>query len=183
MKDIWVLSVRTSLPETCECLDDMKTNFFAFESFEKARTAFRAKIKDLTFSENVMFDGKGKITQFDDYADELDDEYDGEQGDLSRNVLTKILKALTVAFGGEDTMLEIDKGFYTNYMIAVDVKNNSVNFYGDDDGPINGYDPVLKTNIFSMEKESDYYLYIDERLGQDSATAELYIDLKKTTIE
>ena len=102
-----------------------------------------------------MFDGKGKITQFDDYADELDDEYDGEQGDLSRNVLTKILKALTVAFGGEDTMLEIDEGFYTNYMIAVDVKNNSVNFYGDDDGPVNGYDPVLKTNIFSMEKESD----------------------------
>lgn len=27
MKDIWILSVRTSLPETCECLDDMKTDF------------------------------------------------------------------------------------------------------------------------------------------------------------
>lgn len=183
MKDIWVLSVRTSLPERCASIWDHDPELFAFESFEKARDAFRTKIKELSFSPNAMFDGAGKLPQFEKYAEWLDDEYDGDEECLSKNVLTKILKALNAAFRGEDTKLEIEDGFYTDWMIAVDVENNSVNFYGYDDGPINGYEPTLKTNVFSMEKESEYYLYVNDRLGQEGATAELYIDLKKATVE
>ena len=183
MKDIWVLFVRTSLPETCWNIGDHDPDLSAFESFEKAREAFRTKIKEFAFSPNAMFDGAGKLTQFEKYAEDLDDEYDGDEECLSKNVFTKILKALTAAFRGEDTKLEIEDGFYTDWMIAVDVENNSVNFYGYDDGPCNGYDPTLKTNVFSMEKESDYYLYVNDRLGQNDATAELYIDLKKITVE
>lgn len=184
MKDIWVLSVRTSLPHVCERFVEMKPEVFAFESFEKAREAFRAKIQALAFSQkNKMFNGKGELTQFEEYAKILDDEFDGDEECLSHNVLTQILKALTSAFSGEDVKLKIEDGFYTDWMIAVDVEDNSVNFYGYDDGPCNGYDPLLKTNIFSMENESDYYLYIDDRLGQDDATAELYIDLKKAAVE
>ena len=50
MKEIWVLSVRTSLPETCERIWDHEPEIFAFDSFEKARAAFRTKIKELAFS-------------------------------------------------------------------------------------------------------------------------------------
>ena len=182
MKDVWVLSIRTSLPETSERIWDHEPEIFALENFEKARAAFRAKIKELAFSENAIFDGAGKLTEFDDYADSLDDEDDGVSNYLNRNVLTQILKALTAAFGGADTKLEIEDGFYTDWMIAVDVEENSVNFYGYDDGPINGYEPVLKTNIFDMKEEKDYYLYIDNMLGQYQSS-ELYIDLKKTTVD
>jgi len=50
--------------------------------------------------------------------------------------------------------------------------------YGYDDGPCNGYDPKIATNMFDMTEEKDYYLYVDDMFGQD-ASSELYIDLKK----
>ncbi len=186
MNDIWVLSVRTSLPGTCAHIGNFEPKFLAFESFQKAREACRAKIKDLAFSENSMFDGKGKITHLSEYADEFDEEYEDEPDDsdwLGKNRITQIHEALTAIFSGIDTKLNIENGDYDDCMIAVHVENNSVNFYGIGDGPLNECDPVLKTNMFSMEKESDYYLYIDDFLGQHVTTAELYIDLKKVTPE
>lgn len=67
-------------------------------------------------------------------------------------------------------------------MVAVEVNDNTVRFYGDDDGPCNGYDPILNTNIFSVETEQDYYLYIDLCFGHDSYPPKLFIDLKKVTV-
>lgn len=182
MKDIWVLSVRTSLPNACERFGDMKTEFFAFECFEDAKAAFREKIQKMAFSENSMFNGKGQITHFSRYIDDVDDDFDDEDC-LTKNKLSEIQEALIAVFSGVDTKLQIEAGDYTDWMIAVSVQPDSIDFYGDDDGPWNGYDPVLKTNMFSMEKEMDYYLYIDDRFGQDDATSELYIDLKKVTVE
>jgi hypothetical protein len=54
--------------------------------------------------------------------------------------------------------------------------------WGDCDGPINGYDPYIATNAFSMEEEKDYYIYIDDLLGQD-CSSELYIDLKQVEVK
>ena len=113
----------------------------------------------------------------------MDNEFDGHDEDLSQNLLTQILKAFTASIEGRDVSLEIENGYYSDWRIAVNVDNNSVDFYGDYDGPLNGYNPIFKTNIFSMEEEKDYYLYIDDRLGQGGATAELYMDLKKVTAE
>lgn len=46
----------------------------------------------------------------------------------------------------------------------------------------NYIDADIAANIFSMQEEKDYFLYINDRFGQDDATSELYIDLKKVSI-
>lgn len=163
-----------------------ENRILAFDSFEMAKTALREKIRELAFSQNAMFNGKGQITLLDKYISGMwvpEDDSDVDDDILSKDRLTKIRDALTGAFSGHDTQLGIPDGDYTDWMIAVQVKGNSISFRGDDDGPINGYDPVLKTNIFSMEEPQDYYLYINDRFGQyDEATSELYVDLKRTEI-
>lgn len=186
MKEIWVLSVKTSLPEACVFFGDMKTEVFTFDSFEKAKAALREKIGELAFSRNAMFNGKGQIALLDKYISEMwaaDEDSDVVDDYLSKDRLTKIQDALTAAFSGQDTQLGIEDGDYTDWMIAVQVNGNCVSFRGDGDGPINGYDPVLQTNIFSMDIPQDYHLYINDRFGQyDEATSELYIDLNRTEL-
>ena len=144
----------------------------------------RAKLKELAFSENLMFNGNGHIRELDNYIREVESyeplEYEDEI--LSPKKLSKIQSKLKKMFSGENTELKIKNGDYTNWMVAVEVNDNTVRFYGDDDGPCNGYDPILNTNIFSMETEQDYYMYIDPCFGQDSYPPKLFIDLKKVTV-
>ena len=71
---------------------------------------------------------------------------------------------------------------YEDGMIALNYNGESVLCYGVDDGPFNGFDPYIATNAFSMEEEKDYFIYIDDLLGQDYSS-ELYIDLKKVEVK
>ena len=67
-------------------------------------------------------------------------------------------------------------------MIGFEYKDGVIKFYGDDDGPCNGYNPMLYTNVFDLTEEKDYFLYINDLFGQDDFTSELYIDLKKSVL-
>ena len=69
MKSLWVLSVKTSLPNVCELASDMKTEFYAFESFDDAKKSLEKKLKELAFSKNAMFDGEGNMIYFKKYLD------------------------------------------------------------------------------------------------------------------
>ena len=181
MKNTWVLSIRTSLPEICESHGDLHTSIYTFDSFEEARAALRKVLKKYAFSENSMFDGKGNIIYFHKYITDLayDDDMD-EYGDfLSPKKLRAVERALKNIFKGNDIVPKIKEGFHTDYMIAYTYKNGEISFRGDDDGPCNGYAPVLRTNMFDMLEENNYFLYIDDMLGQDCATSELYIDLTR----
>lgn len=181
MKDCWVLSVKTSLPETAQRFDRLKTSISVFDSFEKARDAMRSCIKGYAFSENQMFDGKGRLKRLEEYIErrcEEGDIEDGEEGELNKGVLSEISRALAEAFSGADTVLRLKDGYYTDWMVSMEVKEGRLQFSGDDDGPCNGYDPVLATNIFSMEKDREYYLYIEDLFGQNRYPAVLYIDLR-----
>ena len=179
MKNTWVLSIRTSLPEVCVSAGKLKTHVFTFESFEDARTALRKALKKYAFSENSMFDEKGNIIYFHKYIADLayDDDMDEYDDFLSPKKLRAVERALKNIFKGKDIVPKIKEGFYTDYMIAYTYENGEVSFRGDDDGPCNGYTPVLKTNMFSIEAPQHYYMYIDDAFGQDSASSELYIDL------
>lgn len=184
MNEIWVLSVKTSLPNVCYDDSDIKTTTDLFYDFEKAKAAFRAKIKEFAFSENAMFDGNGHIKYLSKYLDNLEDYSDegDNEGLLTPKILSEIQDALTEAFAGNEVQLNVPDDTYTDWMIAVKVKSGTIRFFGDDDGPYNGYDPVLKTNIFSMAKTKSYYLHIDDMLGQE-VSSELCIDLKKAKIQ
>ena len=185
MNEIWVMSVRTSLPKVCYSFGDMNLEMQCFDSFEKAKAAFREKLKSFAFTKNAMFDGDGHISYLQKYLQKFaasEADFDDSDGVLTNEALSKIEDALSWAIAGHDTAVDLEPGFYTDWMIAATVTDDYVSFCGDDDGPCNGYDPVLQTNIFSMAIPKDYYLYIDDRFGQDDATSELYIDLKKVSV-
>ena len=184
MKEIWVLSVRTSLPNECCTKANLKTSVCAFASFEDARKVMRDTIKGFAFSENTMFDGERRITALNEYMDEMyafDDEDECYDDFLTREVLVKIQDSFYSVFNGENCVLDIEENEYDDAMIGFKYDGESIVSYGCDDGPCNGYDPYIATNAFSMKEEKDYYIYIDDLLGQEYSS-ELYIDLKKVEL-
>ena len=184
MENIWVLSVRTSLPELGYTPADIEVTFKAYDTFEKGRDAMRDVIKNYVYNKNSMFDGEGNITYLKKYWEEMwDEEYVDDFGTLDKRRLGYVIESLQRAFAGENIEFEMESDSCTDWMIEIEAHPGSVRFYGVDDGPCNGYNPDIRTNIFSMEQEQDYYLYINDLLGQDDFSSELYIDLKKVTIQ
>ncbi len=184
MKNIWVLNVKTSLPANYSYSGYTQSKTFAFEDFSKARDVLRAKLKEFAFSINSMFDGNGRLTYLNHYLKHaVQEENDWVDDDtLTDKILKKISDAFYEIFSGKDTCLDIAPNFYTDYMIAATVTDDYLSVEGDDDGPINGYNPDIKTNMFNMQKEGYYYLYIDDCLGQDKYSSRLDIELKKVEI-
>lgn len=190
MKEIWVLTIKTSLPKTCVSYDDLKMTVMAFDTYEKARVAFREKLKTLAFSQNAMFNKKGQITLLNHYisksaisATEIGEIDETEEKYLSKERLMLIQRALTEAFTGHDTKIGLPNGYYTDACdLSVKVKSGSVRLYGDFEGPYNGVQPVIYTNVFSMVKEKNYYLYINDIFGQEDDSSELYMDLTKVSV-
>ena len=52
MKEIWTLTVKTSLPEVCRDKSDFVTTTSAYENFEDARNTMRSVLKEYAFSKN-----------------------------------------------------------------------------------------------------------------------------------
>ena len=162
MKEIWVLSIKTSLPDSCMVVSDIGTDFFAFESFASAKEALRKKLREFAFSKNEMFDGEGNMTQFRSYVDdswapdELDDVFEEA---LTRYELEEIYNGVKNIFEGKDYTLSELRERYDDGMIALYVQEDTVTIFGDCDGPINGVDPQFYTNMFDMSEEKDYFLY------------------------
>ena len=186
MKEIWTLTVRTSLPDVCYDNTELKVETTCYGTFEKARDAFRARLKGFAFSENSMFDGHGKITLFDEYIKDNEDDADEDEEDLDYYLTTKELKEIqeSLMFAGKETAVDIDDGEYEDCLMVLKVEDGAISIFGGEDGPINNCNPTLKTNAFSMKKKQDYYLYVDDMFGGNvGASSELYIDLKKAALE
>ena len=186
MKNIWTLIIKTSLPNTAEDVTELATMVDAFSDFETAKISLREKLKDFAFNKNSMFDGKGNLTYLNSYINgcmDEDDEYEDEDV-LTQSKLNSVQDALKGIFAGKDEELKIEEiDYITDWMISLQIKRNSISLYGDAEGPCNGYNPHIKTNMFDMREENNYYLYIDDMFGQDDNSSELYIDLIKTTLE
>ena len=183
MKNIWTLIVKTTLPESGERQDELVTDVEAFENFDEAKAALRKKLRKIAFSENKMFDGKGHIIRLENYPTDDDESEEWDDDVITKSLLKKVSRSFKNIFSGKDTTLKIAEGFYTDWMIAFDYNNGVIRFHGDDDGPCNGYDPVIYTNMFDMSEEKDYFMYIEDLLGQDEYASQLCIDLKKTVLK
>lgn len=188
MEKVWVLSIKTSLPNTCKNKERLRTTMTAFTDFESAKNAFRETIKHYAFSNNSMFDGNGNIKMLNEYlnnrdSDEIDD-FEDDFGDfLTRDTLLSVYNSLLEIFKGNDTTISLPSCEFTDYMICLKYNGYRIIIEGDFDGPCNGYDPYIKTNAFSMAEEKDYYLYIDDLFGQEDYASELYIDLKQVEVK
>lgn len=189
MRDVWVLSVRTSLPKVCLSAYDLELSVYAFDSFEKARDAARRIIKSYAFSRNKMFGGKGKLTNLEEFKEEMQSEADNPRlrkkpKYLSREKMERVTDALLSVFRGEDCVPELAEGDCSDECyVGYRFEDGALRMYSEDDGGFGtDYDPILETNMFSMQAEGDYYLHIDPRFGQDEPTPELYIDLVKADV-
>ncbi len=181
-KEMWVLTIRTSLPEVAYDYEDVKMTNFIFESFEEAKKVLREKWREFAFTENSMFDGEGGIIYMKKFSESLDDKFDEDKESLSLSKMKKLEQALLSIFEGKDEKLPMEEvKCCAHFMIALDVMKDSIKMYGHEDGPINGYDPEFATNMFDMREEKDYYFYINDRFNK-RVTSELYIDLKKAEV-
>lgn len=194
MKEIWILSVRTSLPNTCWDKSDLIESVESFDSFEKARTKLREVVKGFAFSENAMFDSQGSLINFEAYIEDMDEDEEEncannngiEPGYITKQFYLLLTEKLKKVFAGEDVKFDLPKGKYFDCFISTHIGDGTLKMNGYDDGPINGIDPRIKTNIIDMTNEKDYYLYIDDFFGGlwgQECSAELYIDLKRTEME
>ena len=186
MENLWILSVKTSLPNVCEAATDIKTELRAFTTFAAAKQALGETLHGLAFTKNAMFDGEGNMIHFVDYIDrawEPDEDEELYEDSLTKTGLKKVHAAIKAIFNGESVDISAFAPFATDWLIAVEVKDDTLIMHGEDDGPCNGYDPQFVSNMFDMSEEKDYMLYIDDAFGQDDSTAEVYIDLKRLTIE
>ena len=176
-KEIWALVIKTSLPETAESTLDLPLEVKVFENFEEAKQSLRKKLKEYAFAENSIFDGNGGLNYFCTYQDEED--LDDEEF-LAYEKLKCIQDLLKGIFEGKDASLqtkEVETGL-VDYVV-VDVSNDTLSINGEDDGD----DSTIKTNMFDMTEEKDYYLYIVDVLSQYEGPSVLYIDLVKTKLE
>ena len=190
MKEIWTLIVKTSLPEVCRDKSDFVTTTFAYENFEDARNTMRSVLKEYAFSKNEMFNGKGYISELAFYSDEAERieknegiEDEDESDWLSSKKLNYMQELLHRIFEGKDVEEDIKGITAFDMYLKTEISGQQISMVGFEEGPWNGYDPLIKTNMLDMTEEKDYYIYLDDMFGQDEASSELYIDLKKTVLE
>ncbi len=164
MKNNWTLTVKTSLPNVCVDDADLTTSITSFENFEAARDAMREVIKSLAFSDNAMFDGNGHLKNLALYIEEaleVEAEYDDAESDdsdwLTSAVLQRLDKYLESAFLGETVKLDFTHNKYEDCYVTAKITKNSLNMRGYGEGPMNGVNPRIRTNIFDMSKEKTIY--------------------------
>lgn len=183
MHDKWKLTVKTSLPGACSGRRKLKTKVFTFDSFDSARTALRSQLREFAFSENEMFDGNGHIIGLTRCLNNIilyDDPDLCVKSWLDAKLATQILNIYACILEGRDVDVDFECGVYHDSLIAVDLRADSIAIRGTSEGIDNDYDPKVNTNLFSIEEEKDYYLYIDDLFGQyPHISAKLYMDLKK----
>jgi hypothetical protein len=173
----------------CAWSKDLAVTFQAFDSFAKGRDALRQTVRRLAFSENSMFDGDGNLIYFQDYIKDCY-EYTQEEREQSRDsdfldkgTLECVADALKRAFAGEDVKVHLRHRRYDDDMIMLENIDNSLSVTGYGDGLYNDCLPDIQTNIFSMQEEKPYYLYINDHFGRRDCSSELYIDLRKAAVQ
>lgn len=187
MKEKWILTIKTSLPDVCHDEDVLKEETYTFDSFEEARLNLRHKLKEYAFQENSMFDGKGNMIYMKNYMNKvIEFETDGDEMNdwLGASIAQTVLEIFSCIFEGKDVKNDFKIGTYDDGNIEITLNADSISFRGIDCGPLNGYIPKADTNLFSMNEEKDYYIYLDDMFGQwADASSEFYLDLIKVVVE
>lgn len=139
-----------------------------------------------------MFDSDGHIKYLDKYIDDIeeDEAFDDDDSMIprwaTRKFYTILQDDLSKLFSGKLEKLSCLEGEYEDCFISAKITSKSIKLVGTGDGPINGIDPVIKTNILDMSREKKYYLHIDDFFGGligQEYSAELHMTLEKYIID
>ena len=186
----WVLMLKTSLPYTCFNHANLPTTYHVFRHFSDAREALRTWLQSLAFSTNAMFDGQGRMPHFATYIhnlgqEDVTEEYEQfrDNGWLTKGRMQTLSDTLTAVLRGEDVDQPLESGDYTDTFLCLTVEGNHVNLNGLDEAFGSAYAPVIRTNMFNMTQEGNYYLSLKDQFGQDDGAAELYAELKRAQLQ
>lgn len=176
----WVLSIRTSLPGKRVLPDDVKTSFFVFDRFEDARAAMREKLRGFAYGEsNAIFDGEGHIRALRGYT-EIARRFESIGTDRELTCAISMAQdALAAALAGENAALPFEDYFGNDGAVGIEVCGGKLAAFWGCDVRLCAVDPYLKTDIFDMTEERDYYLHALVDYMVEDCAAELYVDLKR----
>lgn len=184
MKDVWVLYERSDLARGGEWdYQNYATACRAFADFDTAKQAMRDTIKRYATEKSSMFDGEGNLNELlDQYY------YDDDERDTFTYV-GELLRKLCLNELDDATAKAIKPLFCTTFLFAAEITTDNgepvLLMRGDDDGPCNGVNPYVHTNLFSMNDDTkDYYFYVEDMFRMDSDfSSHLFLDLKKVSVE
>lgn len=180
MKEIWILSIRTSLPGSCVTESELSSEFFAYDTFEKAREALYDKYMELVYERGGEMFENGVLICLDDYIDSIiePDIYEKHDFFLTKELCNKVKMALHYMLYKKRVELDIPNGRYSDGAIELSVEGDRIELCSAD-----FYATILCTNALDMTEQGDYYLYIDDSFSKQSEYCKLYIDLKQAELE
>lgn len=155
-----------------------------YENFLEAYNSLRERLKELAYTMNNVFNGHGNIKELRLYFKKIEKEYQNE--DWWSNDYMKPLIYLRSLVLNEDVDFESFNDNNLDQMLTWHYKDGNFELYSDKEGPINGINPMIKTNISSKNNEH-CYLYIKDDFGgngrDEYSVQELQIDLVKINKE
>lgn len=207
---VWLLTLTTNVnAEKILHVDEGKEKryFWIFSSFEKAKESMQQLISAYGNTPNIIFDGHGLCTDFEEYMDErrsweqytdpyeyeVDDELNSMWGEFNdgyddsakcfwdASKLPKILKAYlsdVKNFSSET----IPTNTWTDYLIGCSFSPEKIFIEGVDDGPCNGIDPYILINTFNMDNpDKEYVFRFRNAFGE--GWDYIYIDMMSSEID
>lgn len=149
-----------------------------FKEFNEAYYALRTVLKELGLAKRGVFDGQGNIKEMNKYFKDMEKACRDEDwwSDDFMNPI-KYIKALVLNNNSKfKPFAESDS------MLTWKYKKKVFELIYDNEGPINGAVPVIRTNIDSKNTEHCYF-YVNDNFGgngrDEYSVNELFIDLIK----
>ena len=167
----WIVYTSTNIGNKERNRYGDKAHAYAFDVFEDAKNKAREILSSFAYGKpNEIFDGCGNLVNYLKLVDEcFDPDENDEYIKHSHECMIKVNALFAAMFRGEEVNLSSHLGddlfdFETNFLVAYDISadDNSIFIHGDDDGPFNGYDPHIYSNMFSMNEEKEYITVIDD---------------------
>lgn len=193
-KETWIVTLNTNIG--CEhnfgsiYEPEFEKKFFAFDSFEEAKTKAFELIKSYAFSENSMFDGEGGIKRWETFiekcADEEDDEYydeddeydedadEDEKAEVGELNLSKAYNIFNRWLNGEQIDLSDDNYepyYFEPFCYEIEIIDgkkliiqNASDFLP---GPRFLYGWIITTDMMNITEPGNYSLYIRDNFDWD----------------
>ena len=186
----WIFMLKTSLPYPCFNHANLPTEYYVFSDFSEARAALRHRLQTLAFSRNALFDGQGQMPRFAAYIhthgqEDVTEPYEEfrDNGWLTQGRMQALSDALAAVLSGEDVDVPLESGDYIDNFLCLTVTEKHVNLNGLDETVGSVYAPVIRTNMFNMTQEGNYYLCLKDQFGQEDTATELYAELKRAELQ
>ena len=158
------------------CLKSISSKLF--NDFDEAYSELRTTLRELALTKTGVFDGQGNIKEMNKYFKEMEKGCRDEDwwSDAYMSPI-KYINALVL-----NNELRFKPFAERDCMITWKYRKHIFELVCDNEGPINGVVPVIRTNIDSKNPEHCYF-YVNDNFGgngrDEYSVNELFVDLVK----